>query len=66
MEVKLTFQDFAKLAANHKVEKDGVVLTFERPVLSEVTFNPGKGGKAVFFLDETDERSREAAIGKNS
>jgi hypothetical protein len=57
MEVKLTFQDFAKLAANQKVEKDGVTLTFERPVLSEGTFNPGKGGKVVFFLDETDPRS---------
>lgn len=55
--LRLSFQDFAKLAANGSLVKDGVTIAFDRPVLSEVTVNPGKGGKALFYLDETDERS---------
>ena len=57
MNIELTFQDFAKLAANQKLEKDGTTITFGRPVLSEVITDPkAKTGKVVFYLDESDDR----------
>lgn len=57
MNIELTFQDFTKLAAQGKLEKDGVTITFGRPVLPEITIDPkAKTGKVVFYLDETDDR----------
>jgi hypothetical protein len=62
MNIELTFQDFAKLAANGKLEKDGTTITFGRPVLAELTVDPqAKTGKVAFYLDETDDR-RLAAL----
>lgn len=56
MTIKLTFQDFAKLATYRIVEKDGVTISFDRPVLSEVSADvSAKTGKVTFFLDETDD-----------
>jgi hypothetical protein len=56
MDIELTFQDFAALAANGKLEKGTVNITFRRPILSTVTIDPrAKTGKAEFYLDETDD-----------
>ena len=54
MDVHLTFKDLPKLAGNRKVEKAGLTITIERPVLSKVSIRPSKC-EALFFLDETDE-----------
>ena len=57
MDIRLSFQDFSRLAANGTLEKEGVTITFGRPVLSEVQIDPkAKTGKVVFFLDEADDR----------
>lgn len=57
MNIHLTFQDFAKLAANGKLEKDGATISFDRPVLAEVKIDPHvKSGRVAFYLDETDDR----------
>jgi len=57
MNIELTFQDFTKLAENGKLEKDGVMITFGRPILAKITIDPqAKTGKVVFSLDETDDR----------
>lgn len=59
MNIVLAFDDFTELSANGRLEKDGVTVTFGRPVLAEVEIDPTKGsGKVVFYLDEADERSR--------
>jgi len=40
-----------RLAANRTLEKDGVKITFGRPVLSEVVIDSNaKTGKVLFFL----------------
>ena len=61
MNIELTFQDFAALAANGNLKKDGVNITFGRPVLATITGDPhAKTGQVVFYLDETDDRRLSA------
>jgi hypothetical protein len=58
--IDLTFADLVKLM-HGKLEKNGVTITFRRPVLTKVTGNPlDKSGEITFFLDEADERSSGA------
>jgi hypothetical protein len=50
MDIHLSFQDFSKLAASGRLEKDGTPITFGRPVLAEIEINPkAKTGKVCFF-----------------
>jgi hypothetical protein len=53
MNIHLAFVDLVRLGKDGKLEKDGVTITFGRPVLSEVTVNakddPPKSGKVAFF-----------------
>lgn len=50
--------------ASGAVEKEGVTITFTRPVLSEVQADPqAKTGRVIYF-DESDER-RSAAFQKS-
>ena len=57
MNIELTFQDFVKLAANGKPEKNGATVTFDRPVFPQITIDPkANTGKVVFQLDEADDR----------
>jgi hypothetical protein len=45
------------LAKDGTLEKEGVTISFGRPILAEMDINPqAKTGKVAFFLDETDER----------
>ena len=61
MNIEFTFQDFVKLAANGKLERDGTTITFGRPVLAEITIDQrAKTGKVVFYLDEADDRRLSA------
>jgi len=51
MDIQLSCQDLVRLAANRTLEKDGVKITFGRPVLSEVVIDSNaKTGKVLFFL----------------
>ena len=57
MSIQLSFQDFVRLATYQTLDKDGVTITYGRPVLAEIEIdgnNPPKSGKVVFHLDETD------------
>ena len=57
MNIELTFKDFALLAVNGTLEKDGVKITFGRPVLATIASDPhAKTGQVVFYLDEGDDR----------
>ena len=58
MQVELTINDLIALAANSELEKDGVTLTINRPVLTRITAGgPGPKAEVLFFLDESDPRS---------
>jgi hypothetical protein len=51
------FSRFLKVGREQTLEKDGVTITFDRPVLSKVAIDPkAKTGEVVFFLDEDDDR----------
>jgi hypothetical protein len=55
--IDLTFRDLMRLAVDNKIEKDGVTVRYDRPVLSKVTVYPrAKTGRVEFFIDETDDR----------
>lgn len=57
MTLELSFDDFVKLAANGQLQKEGINVVFNRPVLTEITADPkAKSGKVVFYLDETDPK----------
>jgi hypothetical protein len=58
MQVDLTMKDLIALAMTSKLEKDGLTLTINRPILTEIK-DDTKGSKTevLFFLDETDPRS---------
>jgi hypothetical protein len=62
MIVELNFHDLMKLAANSKVEKDGVTIKIERPILPMINHHaPASHEYVLFSLDSTDPRSKEFA-----
>jgi hypothetical protein len=69
MNISLTFQDLAKLAANGKLEKDRNTISVDRPLLPHVKISPdGKQGFVRFTTDESDHsrRSEHEPRGGNS
>jgi hypothetical protein len=57
MRIELSFHDFVRLAVDQMLDKDGVTITYGRPVLAEIKIegsDPPKSGKVVFYLDDTD------------
>jgi hypothetical protein len=61
MDISLTWQDLTKLAANGKVDKDGITITVGRPVLPDLQVSPdGLKGFVRFTVDESDPRSHQA------
>ena len=59
MQINLTFPDLVLLASRSKVEKDGVTIVIERPVLPQVSLNLGDAAEnsVIFNLDDSDPRS---------
>jgi hypothetical protein len=50
MDIQLSFQDFSKLAANGRLEKDGTTITFARPVLAEIEIDPQENRQGFIFF----------------
>ncbi len=60
MNVHLTFQDLARLAANSEVEKDGVTITVDAlPLQRKIKVDPTKGndGYVVFWMGRKNRSS---------
>lgn len=58
MNINLTFKDLTLLAVHSRLEKDGITLAINRPVLTKVTSDPrGTKSEVLFFLDDSDPRS---------
>lgn len=59
MKITLDWNDLLKLAVNGNVEKDGVTVTVERPMLPDVSVSAdGKRGFVRFTVDEHDPRAK--------
>jgi len=53
-EIELTMRDLILLAAQSKVEKDGVSIIIKRPVLTRIKTDANvQTAEALFFQDET-------------
>lgn len=62
MIVELNFHDLMKLAANSKVDKDGVTIKIDRPILPKINNHAlGTDEYVLFSLDSSDPRSEEFA-----
>jgi hypothetical protein len=58
MSVNLSFRDLITLAENRTIEKDGMRISFSRPIMAELKkINEAKKrGEVVFYLDQTEPR----------
>ena len=62
MTISLTFRDLKKIALEGSVEKDGITIKVERPLLADLSTHPTKPeGFIRFRLDESDPRAEQAA-----
>jgi hypothetical protein len=56
--VNLSFRDLITLAENCTLEKDGITISFSRPIMAQLKKidQVKKRGEVFFYLDQTDPR----------